>query len=128
MHVHLSCRAHTDPRAELSGLLLNIKEEHTAIAPVLRVAVWNWVDQHPEEFNETIRTRGSMEGAPERMFDLLHSLSTTPESNKRTWPGLAVLNCISPDRVSPDLRPANSNRAKALRPVRVIVIGLACVS
>ncbi|KAJ6560168.1 hypothetical protein B0H19DRAFT_1376000 [Mycena capillaripes] len=102
---------------ELSGLLLNIKEEHTSIAPVLRVAVWNWVDQYPDEFNETIRMRGSMEGAPERMFDLLYGLSTTQESNKRTWPGLALLNCISPDRVSPDLmQPSASSRAKAGRP------------
>ncbi|KAF7352222.1 hypothetical protein MVEN_01185600 [Mycena venus] len=83
---------------ELSGILLNIKEEHTAIAPVLRVAVWNWVNQYPDEFNETLRARGAMEGAPERMFDLLYMLSETPDSNKRTWPGLAMLNSISPDR------------------------------
>ncbi|KAJ6460124.1 hypothetical protein C8R47DRAFT_1161242 [Mycena vitilis] len=101
---------------ELSGLLLNIKEEHAALAPVLRVAVWNWVDHHPEEFNEMLRTRGSMEGAPERMFDLLFMLSTTQDSNRRTWPTLAVLNAISADRTSPDLRPETASRAKASRP------------
>ncbi|KAJ7821199.1 hypothetical protein B0H14DRAFT_2831907 [Mycena olivaceomarginata] len=103
---------------ELSGILLTIKEEHTAIASVLRVAVWNWVTQHADEFNDTLRTRGAMDGAPERMFDLLYRLSNTPESNRRTWPGLAMLNCISPDRVSPDLRQpgASNSRAKAARP------------
>jgi hypothetical protein len=101
----------------LSALLLNIKEEHTAIAPVLRIAVWNWIDQYPDEFNESTRMRGAMEGAPERMFDLLFMLSTTPESNRQTWPALAMLNAISSDRLSPDLRPAISSRAKAARPV-----------
>ncbi|KAJ7265356.1 hypothetical protein B0H12DRAFT_1201035 [Mycena haematopus] len=100
---------------ELSGILLNIKEEHSAIAPVLRVAIWNWVTQHPDEFNETIRTRGAMEGAPERLFDLLY-LSMTPESHKRTWPTLALLNSISPDRVSPDLRQGTGSRGKTARP------------
>ncbi|KAK7053933.1 hypothetical protein R3P38DRAFT_3343387 [Favolaschia claudopus] len=100
---------------EISGVLLNIKEEHTNIAPVLRVAIWNWVGQHPNEFNESIRTRGALEGAPERLFDILYMLSNTPESNKRTWPCLAMLNAISPDRVSPDLRPTGS-RTKSARP------------
>jgi neurofibromin 1 len=104
--------------------LLTIKEEHTTIASVLRVAVWNWVTQHADEFNDTLRTRGAMDGAPERMFDLLYRLSNTPESNRRTWPGLAMLNCISPDRVSPDLRQpgASNSRAKAARPVCICLL------
>ncbi|KAF8207849.1 hypothetical protein K438DRAFT_2013261 [Mycena galopus ATCC 62051] len=101
---------------ELSGILLSIKEEHTAIAPVLRVAIWNWVNQHPDEFNETVRMRGSMEGAPERVFDMLYMLSTTPDSQRRTWPALALLNCLSPDRVGVDFRGANATRGKNARP------------
>ncbi|KAJ6515229.1 hypothetical protein C8R45DRAFT_1049017 [Mycena sanguinolenta] len=100
---------------ELCGILLNIKEEHAVIAPILRVAIWNWVNKHPDEFNESIRTRGAMEGSPERLFDLLYMLSTAPESHKRTWPALALLNSISPDRVSPDLR-QTGNRGKTARP------------
>ncbi|KAF7335246.1 hypothetical protein MSAN_02335100 [Mycena sanguinolenta] len=100
---------------ELCGILLNIKEEHVVIAPILRVAIWNWVNKHPDEFNESIRTRGAMEGSPERLFDLLYMLSITPESHKRTWPALALLNSISPDRVSPDLR-QSGNRGKTARP------------
>ncbi|KAJ7167823.1 hypothetical protein C8R46DRAFT_1350755 [Mycena filopes] len=101
---------------ELSALILILKEEHMSIAPVLRVAVWNWIEQYPEEFNETLRTRGTMEGAPERMFDLLYMLSTTPESQKCTWPALTMLIVISPDRIPPDLKPASSSRSKASRP------------
>ncbi|KAJ7458402.1 hypothetical protein B0H11DRAFT_187286 [Mycena galericulata] len=101
---------------ELSALLLNIKEEHTAIVPVLRVAVWNWIDHYPDEFNEAIRVRGGLEGAPERMFDLLYQMSTTTESQKASWPALGILNAISSDRLSPDLLQHTSSRAKAARP------------
>ncbi|KAJ7094350.1 hypothetical protein C8R44DRAFT_384405 [Mycena epipterygia] len=104
---------------ELSALLLNLKEEHTAIAPVLRVAVWNWIDQYPMEFNETMRIRGALEGAPERMFDLLYMMSNTMESQKITWPALSIINAISSDRLAPDLiRYSNTStsRAKAARP------------
>ncbi|KAJ7724736.1 hypothetical protein DFH07DRAFT_1066990 [Mycena maculata] len=100
---------------ELSAVLLNIKEENTAIAPVLRIAVWNWIDQYPDEFNETVRLRGGLEGAPERVFDLLFMMSTTTESHKATWPALAILNSIS-DRLSPDLMQVTSGRAKSSRP------------
>ncbi|KAJ6587786.1 hypothetical protein B0H10DRAFT_2233906 [Mycena sp. CBHHK59/15] len=102
---------------ELSSLLLNMKEEHTALAPALRVAVWNWIDQYPEEFNEAARMRGGMEGGPERVFDLLYPLSKTTESQKIVWPALAIINAISSDRLSPDLiqHPA-ATRAKTSRP------------
>ncbi|KAJ6540091.1 hypothetical protein B0H10DRAFT_2170598 [Mycena sp. CBHHK59/15] len=97
--------------------LLNMKEEHTALAPALRVAVWNWIDQYPEEFNEAARMRGGMEGGPERVFDLLYPLSKTTESQKIVWPALAIINAISSDRLSPDLiqHPA-ATRAKTSRP------------
>ncbi|KAJ7055100.1 hypothetical protein C8F01DRAFT_470816 [Mycena amicta] len=104
---------------ELAALLLNIKEEHQSIAPVLRTAIWNWIDQRPEEFNEAVRTRGALEGVPERMFDLLYKLCSTPESQtqKQTWPTLAILNSISSDRLASDLmNQTTSTRAKAGRP------------
>lgn len=69
-----------------------------------------------------MRIRGALEGAPERMFDLLYMLSSTTESQKITWPALAILNAISSDRLAPDLIRYTSensmNRAKAARPVR----------
>jgi neurofibromin 1 len=96
-----------------------MKEETTSLAPALRVAVWNWVDQYPEEFNEAMRTRGGMEGAPERVFDLLFPLTNSVETNKVVWPTLAILNAISSDRLSPDLvQRSASSRAKSARPVR----------
>ncbi|KAF7329572.1 Ras-GAP domain-containing protein [Mycena kentingensis (nom. inval.)] len=105
---------------ELAGLLLNIKEEHQAIAPVLRTAVWNWIEQSPDEFNDTIRTRGAFEGVPERLFDVLYKLCSTPESQtqRQTWPTLALLNSISSDRLASDLMNMNmpNSRAKTSRP------------
>ncbi|KAJ7620066.1 hypothetical protein FB45DRAFT_146957 [Roridomyces roridus] len=97
---------------ELSALLLNLKEDHMAIAPVLRVALWNWIDQYPEEFNDAMRTKGAMEGSPERTFDLLYQMSTTPESNKAVWPTLAILQSICSDRVSPELLTPSAARQK----------------
>ncbi|CAK5277391.1 unnamed protein product [Mycena citricolor] len=98
---------------EVLTVILNIKEEFTSIAPVLRLAIWNWIDQYPDEFNETIRLRGGLEGIPERLFDQLFTMSTTAESNRLTWPALAMLNSISGDRLSPDLIQPNSGRSKA---------------
>ena len=74
-------------------------ESQRAIAIHLRSAIWNWIDVFPSEFNEAIRTKGKTEGAPERVFDLLHSVSH-PGSEKIFWPTLTILNCISSDRIS----------------------------
>ena len=79
------------------------KESQLAIAVHLRAAVWNWIDIFPHEFNEAIRTRGKMEGAPERVFDLLYSMVPTG-SEKIFWPTLIILNCITFDRISPDFQ------------------------
>lgn len=69
----------------------------TLIANPIRVAVWNWIDLHPAEFNDCIRVRGRLEGAPERVFDALWR-KMEPDGEKFFWPTLAVLACISGDR------------------------------
>ncbi|EEB97235.1 hypothetical protein MPER_03489, partial [Moniliophthora perniciosa FA553] len=49
---------------ELSSLLVNMSSEaHKAIVVPLRSAIWSWIEYFPVEFNETIRSRGKMEGA-----------------------------------------------------------------
>ncbi|KAF7293793.1 Ras-GAP domain-containing protein [Mycena chlorophos] len=107
---------------ELSALLLTIKEAHQPIAPVLCIAIWNWIDQFLDEFNETIRARRALEGVPERMLDLLYKLNSTPESQtqKQTWPTLGLLNSISSDRLASDLlgqvQAGTGTRGKAARP------------
>lgn len=72
------------------------REAQTAIAGPLRSALWNWIENNQEEFNDALLYR-RLEGAPERVFDLLSQLDT---NNKAVvWPALTVLMCISPDRM-----------------------------
>src|SRR5882757_4688655 len=85
-------------------------ESQRAIAIHLRAAIWNWIDVFPSEFNEAIRTKGKTEGAPERVFDLLHSV-VHAGSEKIFWPTLTILNCISPDRTTAELQYGNSAHA-----------------
>ncbi|EIW76207.1 hypothetical protein CONPUDRAFT_64047 [Coniophora puteana RWD-64-598 SS2] len=87
---------------ELSSLLVNMKREaQAAVAIPLRMAIWNWIDIFPDEFNETIRTRGRLDGAPERVFDLLHS-ALEPGRERTLWPTLTILACLSSDRLTSD--------------------------
>ena len=87
----------------LSSLLVNMKREaQAAVAAPLRKAIWNWIDIYPDEFNEAIRSRGRMEGAPERTFDLLYTAQHNFE--KDLWPTLTILVCISAERISSDFQ------------------------
>ena len=89
---------------ELSSLMVNMRiESQRAIAIHLRSAIWNWIDVFPSEFNETIRTKGKTEGAPERVFDLIHSLAHAGYENV-FWPTLTILHCISSDRISAEFQ------------------------
>lgn len=89
--------------AVLSSLLVNMKRQaQAAVALSLRRAIWNWIDIFPDEFNEALRSRGRMEGAPERTFDLLHVMQQGAE--KAVWPTLTLLNCISSERLSSDFQ------------------------
>ena len=78
-------------------------ESQRTIAIHLRAAIWNWIDVFPSEFNEAIRTKGKTEGAPERVFDLIHSLAHAGSENV-FWPTLTILNCISSDRISAEFQ------------------------
>ena len=85
------------------------KEAQKAVAVALRAAIWHWIDYFPAEFNDAIRTRGRTEGAPERVFDLLHSLN--PSSNEKIfWPTLTTLCCITSERITAEfnLQPSNT--------------------
>jgi len=59
---------------ELPLLLVNIKRQaQAAVAIPLHMAIWNWIEMCPQKFNEAVGSGGKLEGAPERVFDLLHS-------------------------------------------------------
>ncbi|KIL70462.1 hypothetical protein M378DRAFT_1044573 [Amanita muscaria Koide BX008] len=88
---------------ELSSLLITMgKEAQKAVALALREAIWHWIDCFPEEFIDAIRTKGRTEGAPERVFDLLHSLNPTG-NEKIFWPTSTILCCITSERISTEL-------------------------
>ena len=77
------------------------RESQTAIAGPLRSAIWNWIENSQEEFNDALLYR-RLEGAPERVFDLLYQLdNNNKDTNTKAviWPALTVLMCISPDRM-----------------------------
>ncbi|KAG1755407.1 hypothetical protein EDB19DRAFT_1661084 [Suillus lakei] len=77
---------------ELSSLLVNMKRQaQTAVAIPLRMAIWNWIEMCPQEYNEAVRSRGRLEGAPER-----------PGRERALWPTLTVLACLAAERLSPD--------------------------
>lgn len=83
--------------AELSSLLVNMnRTAQMAIAGPLRSAIWNWIELNQEEFNDALHYR-RLEGAPERVFDLLYQLNSPDKAV--IWPALTVLMCISPDRM-----------------------------
>ncbi|KAK2465915.1 hypothetical protein APHAL10511_001556 [Amanita phalloides] len=85
---------------ELSSLLISMgKEAQKAVSVALRAAIWHWIDYFPAEFNDAIRTRGRTEGAPERVFDLIHSLNPTA-NEKVFWPTLTTLCCITSERIT----------------------------
>ncbi|KAG1752509.1 uncharacterized protein EDB91DRAFT_1102988 [Suillus paluster] len=87
---------------ELSSLLVNMKRQaQAAVAIPLRMAIWNWIEMCPQEYNEAVRSRGRLEGAPERVFDLLHS-ANEPGRERALWPTLTVLACLAAERLSPD--------------------------
>ena len=68
------------------------REFQLAVATYLRSAIWNWIDLFPHEFNEAIRVHGKVEGAPERVYDLLSS-NIPPGQEKIYWPTLSILLC-----------------------------------
>jgi neurofibromin 1 len=100
---------------ELSSLLVSMKPENqVAVAVPLRIAVWNWINVFPAEFNDVVLSRGRLEGAPERVFDLLYNMLAANEKvsgqhmqqgNERLlWPTLTILNCITSERLTTDFQ------------------------
>ena len=87
---------------ELSSLLVNMKKQaQAAVAIPLRLALWNWVERYPQEYNEAVRTRGKLEGSAERVFDLLY-ISNEPGRERALWPTLTILSSLWTDRLSTD--------------------------
>ena len=79
---------------------MNLKKDaQVPVSIALRTAVWNWIELCPDEFNEALRSHRRLEGAPERVFDLLYDLQESTRDKGGAWPTLAVLLSISHERM-----------------------------
>ncbi|RPD66792.1 hypothetical protein L226DRAFT_452976 [Lentinus tigrinus ALCF2SS1-7] len=85
---------------ELSSSLINLKKDaQIPVSIALRTAIWNWIELCPDEYNDALFSHRRLEGAPERVFDLLYDLQESSRDKAGAWPTLAVLLCISHDRL-----------------------------
>ncbi|KAI1796034.1 hypothetical protein LXA43DRAFT_649826 [Ganoderma leucocontextum] len=85
---------------ELSSLLMNLKKDaQVPVSIALRTAVWNWIELCDDEYNDALRYHRRLDGAPERVFDLLYDLQESSRDKAGAWPTLAVLLSISGDRL-----------------------------
>ncbi|KIO22012.1 hypothetical protein M407DRAFT_28426 [Tulasnella calospora MUT 4182] len=84
---------------ELSSLLVNMKREaQGAVSIALRTALWNWIEYFPNEYFDIFKGVRRLEGAPERVFDMLFNM-TENQSKRAFWPTLTVLLAASPERL-----------------------------
>ena len=84
---------------ELSSLLVNMKREaQGAVSIALRTALWNWIEYFPREYLDIFKGVRRLEGAPERVFDMLFQM-TENQSKRAFWPTLTVLLAASPERL-----------------------------
>ncbi|KAI0682638.1 hypothetical protein C8Q76DRAFT_763440 [Earliella scabrosa] len=92
---------------ELSSLLMNLKKDaQIPVSIALRTAIWNWIELCPDEYNDALQYHRRLEGAPERVFDLLFDLQENSRDKAGAWPTLAVLLCISHDRLKGEFESA----------------------
>jgi neurofibromin 1 len=89
------------------------REAQLAIAIPLRSAIWNWIECHPSEFNETLRNgtrtstipqsgRSKTDGAPERVFELLCTKLKPGVEERIVWPTLTAICCMISERLAMD--------------------------
>jgi hypothetical protein len=104
-----------------------------AIAIPLRVAIWNWIEAFPAEFIDVIRSKGRLEGSPERVFDLLHAMNQSAAAEKELWPTLTILHCITSERLTSDFpmnhfglsnMPGQKTSSRKVRPIGHIPLKL----
>ena len=79
---------------------MNLKKDaQVPVSIALRTAVWNWIELCDDEYNDALRSHRRLDGAPERVFDLLYDLQESSRDKSGAWPTLAVLLSISGDRM-----------------------------
>ena len=100
---------------------MNLKKDaQVPVSIALRTAIWNWIELCPDEYNDALHTHRRLEGAPERVFDLLFDLQESSRDKAGAWPTLAILLCISHDRLKGEFE--NALAHKAYRKVRRAIV------
>ncbi|KXN87068.1 Neurofibromin [Leucoagaricus sp. SymC.cos] len=88
---------------ELSSFLVNIAHEaQLSITVPLCSAIWNWIECHPNKFNETICTHGKFEGAPEHVLELFFVKVRVGSDEKVIWLTLTALCCMISEKMAKD--------------------------
>lgn len=74
------------------------RDVQTVVAATIRMTIWNWIDVFPSEYCDVVTGQRKLDGAPERLFDLL--IQFVDDSSRRIiWPTLNCLLMISYDRM-----------------------------
>lgn len=105
---------------------MNLKKDaQVPVSIALRTAVWNWIELCDDEYSDALRYHRRLDGAPERVFDLLYDLQEGSRDKSGAWPTLAVLLSISGDRMKGEYE-ANAlvGQRGAFRKVRRIHCGV----
>ncbi|KAH7343309.1 hypothetical protein B0J17DRAFT_171910 [Rhizoctonia solani] len=90
----------TNVLSEISSLIMGVKDKcRIVIANAVKQAVWNWIEILPNEYTELLTGQRSLDNAPERLFDVLHSQSERDGKQRLYWPTLTVLLAVSPERL-----------------------------
>ncbi|CAG8518713.1 24789_t:CDS:10 [Dentiscutata erythropus] len=83
---------------ELCGSFLHLKKSaQTVMANVLRKAIWNWIEVFPAEFVHLCQSQKRLDGGPEILFDICHSLADNNRRKATFWPLQTMLLILCPD-------------------------------
>ncbi|SPO22404.1 related to Neurofibromin [Ustilago trichophora] len=113
-------------RARLASMLQEVstsfpqlkRSAQSAIALVLRRAIWSWIQYHPTEFANLATANRRFEGSPDVVFDQVYSLADSTKRKIAFWPMLTSLLILCPDLVGKaavgENRKASGSLAKKL--------------
>lgn len=88
------------PSQEVSSLIVGVKDKSKlVIANAVRQAIWNWIEVLPNEYADLLAGRRSLDGAPERLFDMLYAQTERDNKQRSFWSTLTILLAISPERL-----------------------------
>ncbi|ELU45404.1 RasGAP domain-containing protein [Rhizoctonia solani AG-1 IA] len=105
--------------SEISSLIVGVQDKSKlAIANAARQAVWNWIEILPNEYTELLSGQRTLDGGPERLFDVLCPSQFERDGKQRLyWPTLTVLLAASPERLQGLEIGASGGRAKRDRKI-----------